>query len=404
MFSKTNKFSKIENQLEDVRSDVRKNLRLFEGILIGRHFEDVPIVASRFCGDCSVAHNLASIKSIEKIFGINSSLETIKLRKLMLYAHLIRSHSLNLFSLISAKKAGSEGAFRDENFLVWPIRDFANELLRIIGGRTIHPIASEVGGFRKVPALKEIQSLIARSESVLENVLTMAEFFRRFELPNFSRPTEYVCLESKGEYVIYDGNLVSNKGLHILAADFEKDFSQLNRPWEIVKRLKVDGRTSYMIGAIARIHNQREKLSAKSLEYLESLSFETPDFNSFHNIFYQVVEMIHVAEESLRLLNELAHSDLKLALVGKHEIKEGAASVAVESSRGTLFYHMDIDGNGYVKNVNIITPTAQFLPHLEDDLAEFIGKQGATLSEKEKKWAIQALIQAHDPCTFSLIL
>ena len=34
MFSKTNKFSKIENQLEDVRSDVRKNLRLFEGIVI----------------------------------------------------------------------------------------------------------------------------------------------------------------------------------------------------------------------------------------------------------------------------------------------------------------------------------------------------------------------------------
>ncbi|MFH1781032.1 MAG: Ni/Fe hydrogenase subunit alpha, partial [Patescibacteria group bacterium] len=62
-----------------------------------------------------------------------------------------------------------------------------------------------------------------------------------------------------------------------------------------------------------------------------------------------------------------------------------------------LFYHVDIGQEGYVKNVNIITPTAQFLSHLEDDIAAYIPKI-LDLSDQEKQKKLRAFIRAYDPC------
>ena len=44
----------------------------------------------------------------------------------------------------------------------------------------------------------------------------------------------------------------------------------------------------------------------------------------------------------------------------------------------------EVDDNGYVKNVNIITPTAQSLANLEDDISAYIPSI-LSLSEKDKE-------------------
>jgi len=109
------------------------------------------------------------------------------------------------------------------------------------------------------------------------------------------------------------------------------------------------------------------------------------------------VEIIHCIEDSTRLLRELAHADLNNAITKEYAVREGAAAAAIEAPRGTLYYWVDVDARGYIKNVKIITPTAQFLTHLEDDIAAFIP---GILDKDEKKMEkkMRAFIRAYDPC------
>jgi coenzyme F420-reducing hydrogenase alpha subunit len=270
-------------------------------------------------------------------------------------------------------------------------------LIKIIGGRVVHPLTNEVGGFKKVPTPDEMRQLIAAGEEIVPIALELAAFFKTIKTPNFSRPTEYISLKTEGEYAIYDGNVVSNKGLNVDVQKFEDNFHEFQRPKEIIKRVMHDGKTSYMVGAIARVNNNHEKLSKGARAYLKSLDFNMPDYNPFHNVLYQMVEVIHCIEESVKLLRELAHANLENAITKEYIVREGSAAAAIEAPRGTLYYWVDVDQKGYIKNVNIITPTAQFLTHLEDDIAAFI----PGIMEKDEKAMerkMRAFIRAYDPC------
>lgn len=395
--------SVIKGDVKSAKFEVQEGIRLIEGILIGRQFKDMPVIAQRICGICPVVHNLTAIKAIENAMKIEVSEETKKLRKVMEHAQFIHSHALHLFFLSLADFMDIENdlqlvkEYPEETKKAVKIREYGMELIKIIGGRVVHPLTNEVGGFKKVPTLAEIQSLIIKGEETLPVALELAEFFRTIKTPNFSRPTEYISLRTDGEYAIYDGRVVSNKGLNIETQQFEENFHEFQRPKEIIKRVMHDGKTSYMVGAIARVNNNHEKLSPSAGKYLSSLGFNLPDYNPFHNVLYQMVEVIHSMEDSLKLLKELAHSDLENAITKEYVVREGSAAAAVEAPRGTLYYWVDIDQKGYVKNVNIITPTAQFLTHLEDDIAAFIP---GILDKDEKvmERKMRAFIRAYDPC------
>lgn len=396
--------SVLKGEVKEARFEVQEGIRLIEGILIGRDYKDMPVVAQRICGICPVVHNLTSIKAIENALGVKVSEETVMLRKVMEHAQFIHSHGLHLFFLSLADFLDIENdlqlvkEYPSQAKMALRIREFGMELVKVIGGRVVHPLTNEVGGFKKVPTVEEIQKLIKQGEEVMVDVLALGEFFKKIKLPEFSRKTEYISLQTKGEYAIYDGDLVSNKGLHIPVSKFEENFHELHRPREIIKRVEVDGRTSYMVGAIARVNNQHKKLSPKATEYFNSLGIKLPDFNPFHNVIYQMVEVVHSTEEAIKLLRKLSHLDLQKAITKPYEIREGAAAAAVEAPRGTLYYYVDIDPKGYIKNVNIITPTAQFLAHLEDDISKFIEEQVLEMPEKDREKKMRAFIRAYDPC------
>lgn len=395
--------SVLKGDVKSAKFEVQEGIRLIEGILVGRHYKDMPVVAQRICGICPVVHNLTSIKAIENAMKIEVSAETEKLRKVLEDAQFIHSHALHLFFLSLADFLDIENDLKlikeypEETKMAVKIREYGMDLVRVIGGRVVHPLTNEVGGFKKVPTQEEIRSLIMKGEEILPIAMELAKFFRSIKVPDFTRPTEYVSLHKKGEYAIYDGDVVSNRGLHVKVDHFEEKFHEFQRPKEMIKRVKRDGKTSYMVGAIARINNQHEKLSMGARNFLRSLEFKNPDYNPFHNVLYQMVEVIHCIEDSTKLLRELAHSDLGNALTKEYKIQGGQAAAAVEAPRGILYYWVDVDDRGYIKNVNIITPTAQFLTHLEDDISAFIP---GILDKDEKKMEkkMRAFIRAYDPC------
>lgn len=395
--------SVVRGDVKSAKLEVQEGVRLMEGILIGRYYADVPIVAQRICGICPVVHNLTSIKTIEKAMGVKVSNETVNLRRLLEWGQIIHSHALHLFLLSLSDFLDIENDLKlvkeypEETKKVIRAREFGMEIVKIIGGRVVHPLTNEIGGFKKVPNISDIQKLIAMAEEIMPLVLEVAEFFRRIKVPEFSRDTEYVSLSKFGEYAVYDGDITSNNGLRIPVEKFENNFHELQRPREIIKRVQSDLKTSYMLGAIARINNQHKKLKPQAQKYFESLGYSLPDYNPFHNILYQMIEIIHSIEESVATLRILANSNLDNALTKPYEVKEGIGVAAVEAPRGILFYHIDIDAKGYVKNINIITPTAQFLSHLEDDIEAYI-PQVVDLSAVEREKKLRAFIRAYDPC------
>ncbi len=395
--------SVLDGDVKSAKLEVKEGIRLIEGILIGRHYKDVPIIAQRICGICPVVHNLTSIKAIEKAMNVQVSEETVILRKLLESGQIIHSHALHLFFLSLADLLNIDNDLKmvkkypEETKMVIKIREFGMDIVKIIGGRVIHPLTNEIGGFKKIPSSEEIQKLILKGENVLMTAIKLGKFLKDIKVPDFKRETEYVSLHKDGEYAIYDGDVISNKGLHIPVEKFENNFMELQRPREIIKRVKSDGKTSYMVGAIARINNQSEKLLPRSEEYLKSLNYVLPDYNPFHNISYQMVEVIHFIEESLRLLKMIGHINMENALTKKFEVVAGEGVSAVEAPRGTLYYYIDIDEKGYVKNANIITPTAQTLSNLEDDIKAYLPEiLDCTKNERTQK--LRGFIRAYDPC------
>lgn len=397
--------SVIRGDVKSAKFEVQEGIRLIEGILIGRHYADMPIIAQRICGICPVVHNLTAIKAIENTFKIDVSDETKSLRKLLEWAQIIHSHALHLFFLSLADFLDIENDLKlveeypKESKKAIAIREYGMEIIKIIGGRVVHPLTNEVGGFKKVPKPEELQKLIAKGENILPIALELGEFFKKIKFPNFKRPTEYVSLNKTGEYAIYEGDLVSSKSANISIDAFEENFREINRPKEVIKKVKTNKQTSYMVGAIARVNNQSKKIRPQAEKYFRELGFTFPDYNPFHNILYQMVEVIHCVEETVKEMKALVHQDLEQALTKKYAIREGVAAAAVEAPRGTLYYKVDIDSKGYIKNINIITPTAQFLSHLEEDIEAYLSQSEVlNLPAEAREKKMRAFIRAYDPC------
>lgn len=395
--------SVLDGDVKSAKLEIKEGIRLIEGVLVGRHYKDMPVIAQRICGICPVVHNLTSIKSIEKAMGVQVTNETVLLRKLFEWGQIIHSHALHLFFLSLADLLDIDNDLKlikkypEETKKAVKMREYGMDIVKTIGGRVVHPLTNEVGGFKKVPTKDEIRGLLLRSEKALKTASELGEFFAKFKLPEFERETEYVCLDNGRDYSIYEGDVKSSKGLHIPVDKFENNFNELQRPREIIKRVESDGKTSYMIGAIARINNNKLKLNPLAESYLDGLGYKFPDYNPFHNISYQMVEVVHAVEESIKILKALEHIKIESALTKKYDVKEGTAVAAVEAPRGTLYYHTDVDGKGYIKNVNIITPTAQALSHLEDDIREYLPNV-MDLPEGKRTQKLRGFIRAYDPC------
>jgi sulfhydrogenase subunit alpha len=84
-------------KIEELKFQTLLGLRQIEGILVGRRYFEVPIVVSRICGICPVPHILGACTALENALNVKVSEQTVLLRKLLLAANIIYSHTLHLF-------------------------------------------------------------------------------------------------------------------------------------------------------------------------------------------------------------------------------------------------------------------------------------------------------------------
>jgi len=407
----------LNGDVKQAKIEIEEGARLIEGILIGRHFSEAPIITARICGICPVIHNLTSIKAIENALEIKVRPEVILLRKLLLSAQIIQSHTLHLFflSLPDFLNYSSDLSqikkYPAQTKAALDIRNFGNKIIEIIGGRAIHPITTEIGGFKKYPKKIDLLTLYRQAEKILLKSVDLGNFFKKkLKYPEFYRPTNFASLYSEKEYALYGGKIkwqTSNGKERIYEPEiFLNQVREFETSGEVVKRVKYN-QQAYMVGALARVNNNSNQLNSQAKKIWHDLIKQQPVRNTFYNIFAQAVEVVHFIEESQKLLKKLTglkldnlktQSPFKLKSSLPRFAKQGRQGLAAcEAPRGTLYHVYEIDKDGLIKKCNIITPTAQFLNNIEADLKVWL-KQTKRLSKKEQKKKIEMLIRAYDPC------
>ena len=334
----------LKGDVESARLEIHEGSRLIEGLLIGRQYDEAPIITSRICGLCPIVHNICSLKAVENAFNIKISRQTKVLRRLLLYAQIIQSHTLHLFML-------------SEDRTILLIRDWINNFLEVLAGRAIHPLTTMIGGFRKLPDENLLKKLMREHTKILDVADKLIA--KHKNQPDFCRKTEYRALKS-----IY-GN-----GPEIMPAEIQDG---------VIKRTT----NTYMVGPIARLHLY------KNYEH----DLMVPCYNIFYNIYAQAVEIAYYLAKIKKMLpKEFKESNIKF------KIKAGKGAVACEAPRGTLYHAYEIDKNGKIINANIITPTAQFLNNLEADLKEYLKDKWSAPACRQSREKAKDLIRAYDPC------
>ncbi|HUT21949.1 MAG TPA: Ni/Fe hydrogenase subunit alpha [Candidatus Bipolaricaulota bacterium] len=394
--------SLLGGEAAEARLITEEGARLFEGMVIGRPYQQLPVIVSRICGVCPIVHNLGAIKAIENAFFTEITPEIILLRKILELAQIIHSHALHMFFLSFPDFVGVSNntdlvkKYPEQSKYALEVRDFGVLAAKIIGGRTIHPINSVVGGFNVAPdenSLKELAEIIPVKT---KQAVKLFDFLKKQKITNFKNPSNYVALKSGKEYAIYDGEVFFLDNKRKVSADqFYAEVSETNSSGEAVKRSHHLGR-AVMCGSLARINCNYDKLNGIAKKNWDELGIETPDYNPFHNVLAQSIEIIHCLEECGKLIEKyLKIRNKKLKVSVKPAAGRGLS--VIEAPRGLLYYNFDFDDYGAVRKCDIVTPTALFIANLEKDLKVFLPTL-QNFSDKKRESLIKSLIRAYDPC------
>ena len=280
--------------IETCQWQVPEAPRFFEAMVRGRHYSEVARITSRICGICSVGHTLASLKASEAALGIEVSEQTVLLRRILKHAENFDSHILHVYFLVAPDLLGAPSVFP----LVPTHTDVVKRALRMkrlgheggscIGGRTTHPTRAIVGGFSSLPGAARTvaegeKNLLALKQQLLDALPDAVETFKLLvdlagNIPQFTRPTEYVGLVDTAEYGLYDGKI------GCLMPDGSRELIDVADYRSVTNEYVVDQSTakfakhnmdSYMAGALARINLNYDMLHPEAKKLAEGLGFKT---------------------------------------------------------------------------------------------------------------------------------
>jgi len=296
------KGSLLEGQITEAKMISNEGARLVEGMLLGRNFADAPVITARICGICPVVHVLTATKAMEAAMDIKVSAQTIKMRELLERAQIVHSHGLHLFFLSLPDFVNIDNSLRlikqfpCEAQAAIKVREFGTKIVKAVGGRIVHPLRAEIGGFKVLPDKSELERIMEIYDETLKAAQTVVKVFQKLKFPEFSRKTDYFSLQNKKDYAVIDGDIASWSGKKIKPAEFLAHVEELHEMNEVVKRTRWN-KKAFMVGALARLHNNYVKLSPEAKKAWKGFGIKLPTWNTTYNIAAQAVELIHSVEK-----------------------------------------------------------------------------------------------------------
>ncbi len=389
-----------DDKVEDVKLNIFEPPRFFEAFLKGRMYHEAPDITARICGICPIAYMTSSSVAMESAFKVKLHPQVRALRRLIYLGEWIESHALHVYMLHAPDFLGYQDAVAmakehpDAVKQGLALKKLGNDIMILIGGREIHPINWRVGGFYKLPEKKELESLLERLKWGVEAAIKTAHLVAGFEFPDFEQDYELVALHHPHEYAIFEGRLISSKGLDIEISDFEKHVFEEHVPQSTSLHAYIKGRGAYMVGPMARFNLNFEQLFPAAKETANKLNCLPEVKNPFQSIIVRSIEMIHACEESISIIEQYEPPDEPYAECTP--VVATAYGIS-EAPRGICWHRYKIDNQGLIIDARIVPPTSQNQKVMESDLLHFV-RQNLGLDQERLTWLCEQVIRNYDPC------
>ncbi len=396
---------KIEIFLND-EGDVERaylqipELRGFEKFAEGRPAEEMPRITPRICGVCPTAHHMASTKALDDLWKVEPTPTAKKIRELMYCAFQAEDHILHFFFLGGPDfVVGPQAPAGERNILgviakvglevggkVIEMRKRLRNVLRIIGGKPVHPVCGLPGGVSKGINEEERQTIIEAGEYALEFCKFALGLFDDVVLKNkdyadlvlgdiYKHRTYYMGqVDENNKVNFYDGmiRVVDPNGKEFAkfkAQEYLDHVREHVEPWSYVKfcYLKnvgwkgfVDGEDSgiYRVAPLARLNvsdGMATPLAQEAYEKMYEVLGGKPVHNTLAFHWARLIEALYAAERVLELAHDPELTSPDIVNLPTATPKEGIG--VVEAPRGTLFHHYQTDERGILTKVNLIVAT-----------------------------------------------
>jgi coenzyme F420-reducing hydrogenase alpha subunit len=389
-----------DGKIDHVELNIYEPPRFFEGFLQGRYFQEVPDITARICGICPVAYQMSSVQALEAALGVTITPDMRQLRRLLYCAEYIESHALHIYMLQAPDLLGQESALSlaevapDVVRQALRLKKIGNELLRAIGGRSVHPVNACVGGFYRWPDLFAIKGLIPELEWARDAALDTVRFAAGLTYPEFEMNYEFVAITREDEYAIYDGEVLSSRKGRTPLEHFERVYIESHVEHSTALHSHgVDGKP-YFVGPLARMNLNFAQLRPIARQAAEDAGVQLPLRNPFKGLLARAIELVEVCDVAIELAH--AYSPSGPSHVPIH-VKAGEGAGVSEAPRGLLYHRYILDEKGMVCHARITPPTAQNYAQMEADLWQF-APTVLDLPHEETTLACEHLVRTYDPC------
>ncbi|HSQ00183.1 MAG TPA: nickel-dependent hydrogenase large subunit [Candidatus Dormibacteraeota bacterium] len=390
----------VENgQVTDLRLEIFEPPRFFEAFLRGRDAAEVPDLVARICGICPVAYQMSAVHALERALGIAVDPRVRALRRLYYCGEWIESHALHVHLLAAPDFLGCESvvdlAARERAAVERGLRlkQTGNAIIRLLGGRSVHPVGACLGGFTRAPAPAELRALRAGLERAREDAVACVRWVAGFDLPERHADIEFVALRHAQEYPMNEGRLVSSRGLDCAAEDFDRVIAEHQVLHSTALHARLVDRGHYLVGPLARLNLNLDHLPPLVAAVARD-SGSWPSSNTFASIVARAIEILFAVDEAARLIDAYEPPERPAAAWTP---RAGRGAAITEAPRGILYQSYEVDDDGRIRAARIVPPTSQNQAQIEAELREL----APSLLERalpEATRLCETLIRSYDPC------
>ena len=377
-------------------------LRGFEQFCLGRPAEDMPNLTNRICGVCPEAHHMAATKALDALFHVDPPPAAKKLRELFYSIFFATDHTTHFYALGGPDfVVGPDAPPAERNILgviakvgmdiagkVLKMRHDGHSLIKMLGGRPVHPNWGLPGGVSRGINEEQRAEIEARGREAIE--------FAKFSLQIFE---DIVLKDTKYNYVdiivgdtythrtynmgmvdenncssFYDGKIrvtSPNGSEHAKydCADYPEYVAERVEPWSYLKfpYLKKVGWKGFVDGEDSGIYkatplsrcNAADAMATPLAQAEYEKMYETlggkPVNHTLATHWARLVELLYATERWVELATDPEITSDNYRTLPTETPTEGVGSV--EAPRGTLTHHYATDEKGILTKVNLIVGT-----------------------------------------------
>jgi coenzyme F420-reducing hydrogenase alpha subunit len=345
---------------------------------------------------------MSAVQALESIFGTTLDKDMYTLRRIMYCGEWLESHALHVHLLAAPDFLGFNDAiamaerYPQEVKRGLKLQALGNKLIKLLGGRSVHPVGVRVGGFHRIPTQQECDAMLQELRDAVADAERLVKWVASLDFPDDGQTFTSVALHHADEYPMNKGRIVSSQGLDIDIGDYAQHFEEFQVPHSTAFHSALQGQP-YLVGPLARVNLNWDQLHDSVKKCVAQTPVRFPSDDMFHSIVARCVEIQYALVEAIRLLENLDLTNIRRG-PGKIQPRAGTGYGCTEAPRGILWHRYELDERGHVKKATIVPPTSQNQARIEQDIAQSLTRFGLEQDEEALKLRAETVIRNYDPC------